>query len=276
MEASGRGVSFPTMPTRIARHCDHVAVAQSGDALGLSAAGTGDRDHHATLPLVTPTAYLGYMFASSVSVALVGVEPQPVRVEVHVAGTKQLFIIVGLPDTAVREAKERVRSALNGTKYDFPNQRVTVNLAPADIPKVGSAYDLPIALGVLAAQNEERSEFRGPWGAGVGRGAAPCPGRAGGWSCRSITRAAVCASPGVGCGGRSGPRCRCAGGDVSRRSDRGRERQANGPRDPGVASSPSRERRPGRSARATDCSEGARSRRSRRPSPAVQRTTGGG
>ena len=91
------------------------------------------------------------MFAAITSVALVGVEPRPVRVEVHVGGSKPIFNLVGLPDTAIREAKERVRSALASSGYRFPNRRLTVNLAPADVPKAGSAYDLPIALGVLAA-----------------------------------------------------------------------------------------------------------------------------
>jgi len=91
------------------------------------------------------------MFAAVTSVALVGVDPVPIRVEVHVGGSKPLFGLVGLPDTAVREAKERVRAALSSAGYPFPNRRITVNLAPADIPKAGSAYDLPIALGVLAA-----------------------------------------------------------------------------------------------------------------------------
>jgi magnesium chelatase family protein len=91
------------------------------------------------------------MFAAVTSVALVGVEPRPVRVEVHVSGSKPAFHLVGLPDTAVREAKERVRSAVLAAGFAFPNRRITVNLAPAEIPKAGSAYDLPIALGVLAA-----------------------------------------------------------------------------------------------------------------------------
>ncbi len=95
------------------------------------------------------------MFAATTSVALVGVEPLPVRVEVHTGGAAAgALSLVGLPDTAVREAKERVRAALASSQYSFPNRRVTVNLAPADIPKVGSAYDLPIALGVLASSNE--------------------------------------------------------------------------------------------------------------------------
>lgn len=91
------------------------------------------------------------MFASVTSVALIGIDPQPVRVEVHLASAKPSLTIVGLPDTAVRESRDRVRSALASSGYQVPPRRVTVNLAPADLPKVGSAYDLPIALGVLAA-----------------------------------------------------------------------------------------------------------------------------
>ena len=87
-----------------------------------------------------------------ISAALVGVEACPVRVEAHVgSATKATFTIVGLPDAAVREARERVRSAMLASGFPFPGGRVTVNLAPADLPKVGSAYDLPIAMGVLTA-----------------------------------------------------------------------------------------------------------------------------
>jgi magnesium chelatase family protein len=91
------------------------------------------------------------MFASTTSVALVGVDPRPVRVEVHVGGGGARFSLVGLPDTAVREAKERVQAALASSGFEWPSRTVTVSLAPADLPKAGSAYDLPIALGVLAA-----------------------------------------------------------------------------------------------------------------------------
>lgn len=91
------------------------------------------------------------MFATTMSAALVGVDPVPVLVEAHVGGVKEAFAIVGLPDTAVREAKERVRAAFSASSFRFPNRRVTVNLAPATLPKAGSAYDLSIALGVLAA-----------------------------------------------------------------------------------------------------------------------------
>lgn len=94
------------------------------------------------------------MNAAITSSAIIGVEPHPVRVEVHIGGGKAGFIIVGLPDAAVREAKERVRAAIASTSNAFPSKRVVVNLSPADLPKVGSAYDLPIALGVLAANGK--------------------------------------------------------------------------------------------------------------------------
>jgi magnesium chelatase family protein len=92
------------------------------------------------------------MFAATTSVALVGVEARPVSVEAHVGGgDKGRLTLVGLPDTAVREAKDRVLSAVAESGFRFPRGRVTVNLAPADLPKSGSAYDLPIALAILAA-----------------------------------------------------------------------------------------------------------------------------
>ncbi len=92
------------------------------------------------------------MYASVFSVALMGVEPQLVNVEVFVERADQrVMSIVGLPDTAVREARDRVKAAIKETGFTFPNGRIIVNLAPADLPKGGSAYDLPIALGVLVA-----------------------------------------------------------------------------------------------------------------------------
>ncbi len=92
------------------------------------------------------------MYASVSSVALKGIEPQLVNVEVFIGRPAQSpMTIVGLPDTAVREARERVKAALLESGFRFPNGRVIVNLAPADLPKVGSAYDLPIAIGVLVA-----------------------------------------------------------------------------------------------------------------------------
>lgn len=88
------------------------------------------------------------------SVALVGGNARPVEVEVHVGRQQESFKLSGLPDTAVREAKDRVRAAITSTGLDFPNRAVTVNLAPAHLPKAGTDYDLPIALGVLSASGE--------------------------------------------------------------------------------------------------------------------------
>ncbi len=78
----------------------------------------------------------------------------PVRIEAHVGRSKEAFTVVGLPDTSVREAKDRVRAAIISTGREFPHRRVTVNLSPANLPKAGSDYDLPMALGVLAAMGE--------------------------------------------------------------------------------------------------------------------------
>ncbi len=91
------------------------------------------------------------MLASLRSAAVIGVEALPVIVEVDVSFGLPVFTMVGLPDTSVRESRDRVRTAIRNSGFEFPSHRVTVNLAPADIRKAGASYDLPIALGVLAA-----------------------------------------------------------------------------------------------------------------------------
>jgi magnesium chelatase family protein len=83
--------------------------------------------------------------------AIRGMHAPEVVVEVHVAGGLPSFSIVGLPDTEVKESRDRVRSAIQMSGFDFPARRITVNLAPADLPKESGRYDLPIALGVLIA-----------------------------------------------------------------------------------------------------------------------------
>lgn len=85
------------------------------------------------------------------TVAFEGVEARPVDVQAQVAPGLPAFAIVGLPDKAVSEAKERVRAALIASGLALPAKRITINLAPADLPKEGSHYDLPIALGLMAA-----------------------------------------------------------------------------------------------------------------------------
>lgn len=86
--------------------------------------------------------------------ALNGVNPIPVTVEVHISSGLPALSIVGLPEAAVRESKDRVRAAIINSGFDFPMQRITVNLAPADLPKDGGRYDLPIAMGILAASKQ--------------------------------------------------------------------------------------------------------------------------
>ncbi|MDH3219663.1 MAG: YifB family Mg chelatase-like AAA ATPase [Gammaproteobacteria bacterium] len=86
--------------------------------------------------------------------AQLGINAPQVRVEVHISSGLPAFTVVGLPETAVREARDRVRSAIINSGFEFPARRITVNLAPADLPKEGGRYDLPIALGILAASNQ--------------------------------------------------------------------------------------------------------------------------
>ncbi len=86
--------------------------------------------------------------------ACVGVQAPRVTVEVHAAAGLPCFQLVGLPEASVRESRERVRSALINAGFEFPAKRITVNLAPADLPKEGGRFDLPIALGILAASGQ--------------------------------------------------------------------------------------------------------------------------
>ena len=89
--------------------------------------------------------------AITCSRALDGLNAPPVTVEVHLAPGLPSFSLVGLPDTEVKEARERVRAALVNSGFEFPSKRITVNLAPADLPKESGRFDLPIAIGILAA-----------------------------------------------------------------------------------------------------------------------------
>jgi len=85
-----------------------------------------------------------------------GIDAPLITVEVHLSNGLPCFTIVGLPETTVREARDRVRSALLNSNFEFPARRITVNLAPADLPKEGGRYDLAIALGILAASEQLR------------------------------------------------------------------------------------------------------------------------
>jgi len=140
------------------------------------------------------------MLAKVYSCAVIGLDGAIVEVEVDTANGLPTFVVVGLPDAAVQESRERVQAAIRNAGFYFPQKRLTVNLAPASIRKEGPAYDLPIALGVLAAAGQIMPEaFEGALvmgelsldgeraprargaaydGPGAGRGLSPrlCPG----------------------------------------------------------------------------------------------------
>jgi magnesium chelatase family protein len=101
--------------------------------------------------------------ATILSRAQVGIEAPLVRVEVHLGPGLPGFSIVGLPETAVREAKDRVRAAMDNTGYKRPSWKITVSLAPADLPKEGARFDLPIALGVMAASGQLSADDLTGW-----------------------------------------------------------------------------------------------------------------
>src|ERR1700726_4916117 len=107
---------------------------------------------HPRSPLRVPTGVP--MLYKTLSAAVYGIDANIIEVEVDVSGIKTMedhFHTVGLPDAAVRESRDRVRAALKNCGYDIPPTHITVNLAPADIRKEGSGFDLPMALGILGA-----------------------------------------------------------------------------------------------------------------------------
>lgn len=99
------------------------------------------------------------MYSTVTSCAMVGVDPRPVVIETTVTGGHHAFQIVGLPDAAVRESRQRVLAAMAQQGFRIPTGRVLVNLSPADVPKVGATYDLPIALSVLSATFDDPIDF---------------------------------------------------------------------------------------------------------------------
>lgn len=92
------------------------------------------------------------MLARALSAAVLGVDAYEVQIEADIAGGLPAFTVVGLPDTAVQESRERVRAAIKNSGFPFPASRIVINLAPADVRKEGPAFDLPIAIALLAAQ----------------------------------------------------------------------------------------------------------------------------
>ena len=86
--------------------------------------------------------------------AALGVNAPPITVEVHISKGLPGLTMVGLPETTVKEARDRVRSAIINSGYEYPAKKITINLAPADLPKEGGRYDLPIAIALLAASEQ--------------------------------------------------------------------------------------------------------------------------
>src|SRR6478735_153646 len=98
------------------------------------------------------------MVSHVTTVAFQGIEAVPVDVQVQVAPGGMHFAIVGLPDKAVAESRERIQAALHSSGLSLPPKKIVVNLAPADLPKEGSHYDLPIALALMAAMGAVRGD----------------------------------------------------------------------------------------------------------------------
>ena len=96
--------------------------------------------------------------ATVLSRAVDGLSSPQVSVEVHISAGLPAFALVGLPDTEVKEARDRVRSAIINSGFEFPSSKIIVNLAPADFPKEGGRYDLPIAIGILAASGQIKKQ----------------------------------------------------------------------------------------------------------------------
>src|SRR5688500_6543373 len=94
------------------------------------------------------------MLAKVFSGAVVGLDGELIEVEVDISSGLPKFLVVGLPDAMVEEARERVRSAVRNSGCSFPMRRITASLAPADIPKAGTSYDLPIAVGIVLATEQ--------------------------------------------------------------------------------------------------------------------------
>jgi magnesium chelatase family protein len=123
-----------------------------------------------------------------------GLNAPPVTVEAHLASGLPSFTLVGLPDTEVKEARDRVRAAIVNSGFEFPSKRITVNLAPADLPKESGRFDLPIALGILAASGQIPGkhladyEFAGNfhYPANFVQSVAPLP-----WPCRPQATASI-------------------------------------------------------------------------------------
>src|SRR6266436_2816841 len=106
----------------------------------------------------SPPSTIGPMLAQVFSAAVNGIEAFPVEVEVNAGFGDTVIVIVGLPDTAVKESRDRVMTALINSGFSFTFGRTTINLAPADVKKEGPSFDLPIAVGMVAASEQMESD----------------------------------------------------------------------------------------------------------------------
>ncbi|MEE0808732.1 MAG: magnesium chelatase domain-containing protein, partial [Acutalibacteraceae bacterium] len=100
------------------------------------------------------------MFSMVKSVGIFGIDSYMIEIEADVSGGLPCFDVVGLPDTAVKESRDRVRAAIKNCGYKFPTGRITVNLAPADKKKEGAIYDLPILLSILSASEQLKVDIK--------------------------------------------------------------------------------------------------------------------
>src|SRR3954447_1891996 len=98
------------------------------------------------------------MLSKVCSAAVNGIEAYPIEVEVNAGWGDTIIVIVGLPDTAVKESRDRVTTALSNSGFKFPMGKTTINLAPADVKKEGPSFDLPIAIGMLAASEQIQTD----------------------------------------------------------------------------------------------------------------------
>src|SRR5690606_30112283 len=131
----------PVQPWMCPADC---AVLREGSRIGVASRDVANDTH----------AGRRFMLAQIISGAVLGVDAYLVRVEVDLGRGLPIISVVGLPESAVREGRERVLAALHNEGFTVPPRRITINLAPADIPKSGSAYDLPVAVGILSAAGE--------------------------------------------------------------------------------------------------------------------------
>ena len=98
------------------------------------------------------------MLTTVFSAATYGINAYLIEIETNIENTVPNFFLVGLPDNAVKESRERVATAIKNSAYTYPNKRITINLAPADVKKEGSSFDLPIAIGMLGSSGQVRED----------------------------------------------------------------------------------------------------------------------